>query len=377
MEQELVNNETERKNMFEVHDKVALQEIFGISVDSKTLKIIQDEKDESQRYGIITYAEGKPTFTHRSFAEYFVATSIINKLPDFDRDVFCKIIFNPESYEFIISLIEKKLKFSNEPEKIEKMHKAFAEFIDAIITADSEERFFLHCHIRDRRFMLAEFLLKSTRYCKEDTIKLLLTSQVEGGYNIFMLACRYWQRACVDIIWSLAKQVYQGNVKGYFLIVDNEKLNVFQSTYLLSCSDMPFWENSIMKILRRVANDILQPGEQRMLIVDGRYRRTTNSCSFWEWTADREKLINALKLKWDIACKFAPDLSASDIIEGDNLFTFSILRAIESTSECMKKFLEDWAKNELSSENSEKFFERFSAILAANRKLPSRCTRFH
>jgi len=109
-----VQREHDSRIVTEEHQRLALQMMFPEEVVGIFRYISQSalEPQELARYGIVHYLDNKPNFIHRTFAEYYVADVLIDKLskkttPGQDLlDVLLKDILLKEKYEVVRSFLD-------------------------------------------------------------------------------------------------------------------------------------------------------------------------------------------------------------------------------------------------------------------------------
>lgn len=310
------------------HEKLALKEIFGIEGEIGT------EKHTLERYGMITYHGNQLFYVHRAFAAYFIVRSIIDKLPQYNHELFKLIISNLMDYGEFFEMAVNYFNKTKKPIKTDEMWRAVAKYIDSDRSID------LHCLAYQRKILLIDFLVKCLQYCSDDTIKEILEREEDrGGRNIFMLTCRWWIRSpiendqrCVDsYIWELVKKVYNDNGHSYFLRVDKNSLNVFQIVFMVYWSRTNKWE-TVLDFLNDIANDLLSQTDRKNLILgSGNYQYDFNfPLNKLSHISYVKCFHNALSFKFKIAKEFA-DKSDEELIEEENLFSLSIKFLIENT----------------------------------------------
>ena len=131
------------KHFNEVHGSLALELLFG--KDAKQFSAYSGgiTKDNLKAIGIIHEIEGKTNFVHRTFAEYFAAEILLNKLtkeeghPEFKvaKDFILLNIFKARNFA-ILNFLEQLIKKANEP----TVNEIWGRIKHAIIVGDHDNK---------------------------------------------------------------------------------------------------------------------------------------------------------------------------------------------------------------------------------------------
>lgn len=346
--------EVEGKDILKVHEHYAMNEIFGIVIDSQYVL----GKNVLQRYGIITFTDH--TFIHRTFAEYFVARHVASNLRNLNFEILLSIVSNPNDYEILITMIRKEIEH-HQNARMDEFYKVIASSLDQVIESNQAVQLLLHKLFREGNPRVMNFFFCCIKNCAKPTLRTLLTSRVSRGENVLMYLSRERIFSRLPFIWHLAKLAYEHEFSSYFLAVDDDGLNAFQITYLVSYEELKVsTDNRLISTLRHMhfqARECLDTKQLEHLIASCNHRKTGIKSEIF---VHCDAFQRALSYKFKIASECMADKSAEEIINGDNLFTFAIRFIIDSHHNMYyMSYLLDWVKLKFSIDSYEEFRLKF------------------
>lgn len=234
-------------NIVEVYQQLALKVIFNIKTE-----IPEHQIDLIHRYGIATVIDGNPIFIHRSFAEYFVATYIIQEMlkGSYETTALAKTvnllnILTDDAFKVIRFFIENVLiHIDYEKCYIVNNYGRMGNFLakSFIEANDDSTKSFMHQLINFKKFFTADFFLICLSHSDEfESVKKILWYQrritfdprsmlfsftpetkfdeysKKLGGNLLHCAVRVQVRCLVDRIWDLTVKIFGLNASEMFL----------------------------------------------------------------------------------------------------------------------------------------------------------------
>lgn len=332
------------------HEKVALKLILKVKFPTK------EEDKLLPKYGIVSINfDAFPHFTHRTFAEYFVASFLIRKIHSVD---FLRIISTEHDFDVVVNFIDSAmkhdmLKYLSDVE----IHTKISSLLDDHVEPNDT---FMHRLIWRENIFLVEFLLKCFQLCLKKTSRRLLLTVNDNGNNIFHLAAKLKVKCLVESIWSLIVKVFtRSEVKKFFLIKNRLGQNVIQLAFQKPFFDQSdygketlkvhelhqkfvisdklrelklsrynfYMQNSTLNKLSIIASEILTKLERRDVIFAG---TSVEPINFWwskslEHRDDYKFFLQHLASSIDLRWKFVQSLGVSNTSDAffhfHNVFT--------------------------------------------------------
>ena len=206
-------------DIIQAHEKYAFKTIFGENVANK------QKCEDLHKFGIVSMNYNAfPHFTHRSFAEYFVASMLIQNISSV---YFIHIVSSEYEFDAIINFIDsgikhKLLEFLDDEELFKKIAAIIDGHLEISIessireakmkfrTVDLEQRKkFLHRLILKENVYLVKFLLKCLPHCRRETTENDFISIFDdSGNNIFHLAATTQIKSLIEEIWNCVERIY-------------------------------------------------------------------------------------------------------------------------------------------------------------------------
>jgi len=202
--------ERDLKTVREEHQLLALKVLFT----EEQLTLLESNchcsfsKEELTRIGIaqVTY-EGAPHFIHRTFAEYFVAEYLVNRLTKGDntseqeQNFILKDIFLKEDYRVIRIFVDGLMSNSKPPNEVLK------QYGNRTCALGEDAGVILHRAVREGNANIAGILLDSGQAAEHtDTVNKLLLAQDEGRKTAWHLAALGGNMQLLELLQNWAKE---------------------------------------------------------------------------------------------------------------------------------------------------------------------------
>ena len=164
--------------------------------------------------------DGKPQFIHRTFAEYYVADCLVNRLRDGNNTseqvhtFILKDIFQKEKYQVVRAFIERLLS------RPKTSNVAFKQYGNLIHDLGKNADKMLHRAALEGNNNIIGFLFDSVQAGDNtDTVNELLLEEDEEGLTAWHIALLYNNKQVLEKIWNFAeKKLTAEKLKNKFLL---------------------------------------------------------------------------------------------------------------------------------------------------------------
>jgi hypothetical protein len=285
--------ERDFRSVTEEQQRLALQvlfpeEIVGIFKDISQYKF---KPQDLARYGIVHYIDNKPHFIHRTFAEYYVADILIDKLskettPEQELlDFLLKDILLKEKYEVVRSFLDGFLEKCKPTKDIldqsgERICEIWKDDADGCIgqkLLGSLGRTILHQAAQEGHTHIIRYLLDSLKAGQYlETMRDLFLTKDEMGQTAWHLSAENGHLKTSDGLWDWAKEAKLNLKDDVVLAKDNNDHTAWHLATRIKCP-------GLMGKLQECAKDELSQQELKNLLL----AKDKEGQSIWHLAARR------------------------------------------------------------------------------------------